>query len=126
MSMAVRDWPDRKNVNPRGERGEHLAAEFLVSRGLTVTARNYRCRFGDIDLIARDGDTVVFVEVRSRADSSYGGAAASITAGKREKLLKTARHYLAGSKRPPPCRFDAVLLTGDPPHIEWIRNAFGE
>lgn len=113
-------------MNLRGERGESLAAEFLVARGLTVTARNYSCRFGEIDLIARDGDTVVFVEVRSRADSSFGGAAASITAAKREKLLKTARHYLAGLRQQPPCRFDAVLLTGDAPRIEWVRNAIEE
>ncbi|MGE0557125.1 MAG: YraN family protein [Burkholderiales bacterium] len=113
-------------MNPRGERAEMLAAEFLCARGLTITARNYNCRFGEIDLIARDGDTLVFVEVRSRADSSFGGAAASITASKREKLLKTARHYLAGLRQQPPCRFDAVLLTGDAPRIEWIRNAFGD
>lgn len=119
-------WRNRQNVNSRGERAEALAAEFLGSRGLTITARNYRCRFGEIDLIARDGDTLVFVEVRSRSDSSHGGAAASITAGKREKLLKTARHYLAGVRNQPPCRFDAVLLTGTPPRIEWIRNAFGD
>jgi len=113
-------------VNPRGEQAESLAADFLRSHGLTVTKKNYRCRHGEIDLIARDGDTVVFVEVRSRADTSYGGAAASITLAKRERLLKTARHYLAGIHPLPPCRFDAVLLTGNAPHIDWIRNAIEE
>ena len=57
-------------MNPRGEQGEALAAAFLQKQGLAVTARNYRCRFGEIDLIARDGETVVFVEVRSRAGSA--------------------------------------------------------
>ena len=110
-------------MNPRGERAEALAAVWLMERGLRISERNYRCRFGEIDLIARDGVTVVFVEVRSRGSDAYGGAAASITPAKRERLLKTARHYLAGIEPVPPCRFDALLLTGDPPRIEWLRNA---
>jgi len=65
-------------------------------------------------------------QVRSRAGEAYGGAAASITAAKRGKLLKTARHYLAGVSPLPPCRFDAVLITGNPPRIEWLRNAIEE
>lgn len=108
-----------------GKRGEELAAAFLARAGLSLLARNYRCRYGEIDLILRDGDTLVFVEVRSRASGAFGGAASSITAAKREKLLKTARHYLAGLRAEPPCRFDAVLLTGEPPRIEWLRDAFG-
>lgn len=113
-------------MNPRGEHAEALAAEFLDRQGLVITHRNYRCRFGEIDLIARDGDIVVFVEVRSRASNAYGGAAASITAGKRSRLLKAARHHLATLQPTPQCRFDAVLLTGEPPHIEWLRNAIEE
>lgn len=110
-------------MNPRGEQAEALAADFLRGRGLRITARNYRCRYGEIDLIAREGATVVFVEVRSRASDAYGGAAASITATKREKLIKTARHYLSGITPLPACRFDAVLVSGEPPRVEWIRNA---
>ena len=110
-------------MNRRGEQAETLAADFLRGKGLRITARNYRCRHGEIDLIAREGATVVFVEVRSRASEAYGGAAASITLAKREKLLKTARHYLAGVTPLPPCRFDAVLISGNPPRIEWIRSA---
>jgi putative endonuclease len=110
-------------VNKRGEQAETLAADFLHGKGLRIVTRNYRSRYGEIDLIAREGTTVVFVEVRSRASETFGGAAASITAAKREKLLKTARHYLAGVSPLPPCRFDAVLVSGEPPRIEWIRNA---
>ena len=110
-------------MNRRGEQAEALAADFLRGKGLRIAARNYRSRYGEIDLIAREGATVVFVEVRSRASDAYGGAAASITAAKREKLLKTARHYLAGITPLPQCRFDAVLISGEPPRIEWIRNA---
>lgn len=113
-------------MNRSGEQAEALAADFLRGKGLRITAKNYRSRYGEIDLIAREGATVVFVEVRSRASEAYGGAAASITASKREKLLKTARHYLAGVTPLPPCRFDAVLVTGEPPRIEWIRNAIEE
>ena len=94
--------------------------------GLTIIARNYRCRLGEIDLVARDGSTTVFVEVRKRASSAFGGAAASITSAKRRKLLKAARHYISRLPRVPQCRFDALLIEGEPPRIEWIRNAFGE
>jgi putative endonuclease len=110
----------------RGLDAEALAADFLKQRGLTVIARNYRCRLGEIDLVARDGATTVFVEVRRRASSAFGGAAASITAAKRLKLLKAARHYISRLRATPQCRFDALLIEGDPPRIEWIRNAFGE
>jgi putative endonuclease len=103
-----------------------MAAAFLEKHGLRIVERNYRCRLGEIDLVARDGATTVFVEVRKRASSAFGGAAASITAAKRLKLLKAARHYLSGLRAMPQCRFDALLIQGDPPKIEWIRDAFGE
>jgi putative endonuclease len=113
-------------MRARGDRAEDVAATFLQQRGLTLATRNYQCRFGEIDLIARDGDTVVFVEVRMRASGAFGGAAASITAGKRAKLLRTARHYLSGLGRLPPCRFDAVLIDGNNAAPEWLKNVFGE
>lgn len=113
-------------MNRRGEAAELLAAAFLRARGLAITERNYRCRFGEIDLIAREGRTIVFVEVRQRRSDAFGGAAESITAAKRMRLVAAARHYLARNRGVPPCRFDAVLIRGEPPRIEWIRNAFGE
>lgn len=113
-------------MSPRGEHAEDLAAAFLQQRGLKLVARNYRCRFGEIDLIARDGSVLVFVEVRMRTSEVFGGAAASITAGKRRKLLRAARHYLAGVARPPACRFDALLISGTRHSVDWIKNAFGE
>lgn len=109
----------------RGRNAETLAARYLESRGLTIVERNYRCRYGEIDLIARDGLTLVFVEVRARRSRAFGGAAASITAAKRNKLRRTALHYLAALGRSPRCRFDAVLLSGDAHAVEWIRDAFG-
>jgi putative endonuclease len=107
----------------RGERAEALAAEFLAGLGLALLARNFRTRHGEIDLVMRDGDVLVFVEVRLRALSRFGGAAASITAAKRERLVAAARGYLARLEREPPCRFDAILLDAlDPPRIAWERD----
>lgn len=126
MSTVARNSQNPRCVNPRGEQAEKLAADFLRSRGLVIVERNYSCRFGEIDLIAREGKTIVFIEVRHRSSAAYGGAAASITPAKRGRLLKTARHYLATLHPVPPCRIDAMLLTGDSPEIEWIHNAIEE
>ena len=114
-------------MNERGKDAEARAAKFLESQGLQIVERNYRGRYGEIDLIARDGAALVFVEVRARASSTFGGAAASITAAKRDKLTRTALQYLATLGRTPPCRFDAVLMnsgTNGTGPIEWIRDAF--
>jgi putative endonuclease len=114
-------------VNARGQAAEARAARFLEAQGLKIVERNYRCRYGEIDLIAKDGATLVFVEVRARRSRSFGGAAASITATKCEKLTRTALHYLAALNHNPRCRFDAVLLDGDAADngaVEWIRDAF--
>jgi putative endonuclease len=114
-------------MGARGDDAENLAAAFLQRAGLTLVERNYRCRFGEIDLIAREGTTLVFVEVRMRSSERFGGAAASITAAKRMmKLLRTARFYLAGVTRAPACRFDALLINGKNNSIEWLKNAFAE
>jgi putative endonuclease len=88
-----------------------------------VIARNHRCRGGEIDLVCRDGRTLVFVEVRSRKNGDFGGAAASITPAKQRRIVLAARHYLAATgKHGHDCRFDCVLIDGE--RIEWIRNAF--
>ncbi len=113
-------------MEARGAAAENLAVEFLQQAGLKLVARNYRCRFGEIDVIAREGATLVFVEVRMRSSSRFGGAAASITRSKQMKLLRAARHYLAGIARAPACRFDALLIDGKDSSIEWLKNAFAE
>ncbi len=106
-----------------GAQAEQVAAQFLQRHGLTLMQTNYRCRFGEIDLILRDGQTLVFAEVRQRSSGDFGGAAASIDSHKQQRLILTAQHYLASLSRLPPCRFDALLLdaAGD---IEWVKNAF--
>ncbi|MFN0038757.1 MAG: YraN family protein [Burkholderiales bacterium] len=113
-------------MNRRGEPAEDAAATFLIRQGLTLVARNYHCRFGEIDLILNDGATLVFVEVRYRRSLTFGSASESITHAKQRKLLRAARHYMAEQSVFPECRFDAVLLNGDSSKIEWLRNAFGE
>lgn len=109
-----------------GAGAEAEAAAWLEARGLTVRERNWRCRFGELDLVCEDAGTLVFVEVRARARADFGGAAGSITAAKRARLTAAARQYLAALPRTPPCRFDCVLVSGgDGDHrIEWLRNAF--
>lgn len=113
-------------MSARGAEAEAMAAAFLEHKGLKVIARNYRCRLGEIDLIALDGPTTVFIEVRQRTSSAFGGAAPSITAAKKQRLIKAARHYISRLRSMPECRFDALLIEGDPPRLTWVRNAFGE
>jgi putative endonuclease len=109
-----------------GARAEALAAEYLMRQGLAIVARNFRTRFGEIDLIARDGGTLVFVEVRMRRSTGYGGAAESITPRKRARLVAAANGYLALLGREPPCRFDAILMRAlDADTIEWRRDVVG-
>ncbi len=105
----------------RGREAEERAARYLESRGQREISRNFRIRGGEIDLICRDGKTLVFVEVRQRSRSDFGGAAASITASKRRRIVLAAQHYLIG-KPECDCRFDCVLIDGE--QLEWIKNAF--
>ncbi|MBM3116086.1 YraN family protein [Jeongeupia naejangsanensis] len=112
-----------RSSSPPGERGavaEALAADYLIARGLRIVARNWRCRRSEIDLICRDGNTLVFVEVRQRASGRFGGAAASITPAKQAKWIAAAQSYLLGVSPVPPCRFDAVCIDGDA--ISWLKH----
>ena len=109
-----------------GQAAEDIAAAWLQHRGLRLLQRNFRCRAGEIDLILRDGASLVFAEVRYRSNTGFGGAAASITAKKRQRIVTAARYYLM-DKPEQPCRFDVVLLDRlAPDAVEWLRDAFGE
>jgi len=110
-------------VRAKGAVAENAAICHLCAHGLTLITKNYRSRFGEIDLVMREGNTLVFVEVRQRASDAFGGAAQSITPRKQRRIVATARVYLANLSVSPPCRFDAVLLSGND-HLEWIRDAF--
>ena len=108
-----------------GKRGEAQAAVFLEQHGLKVVARNYRCRGGELDLVCREGRTLVFVEVRYRASRSHGGAAASITRSKQRKLWLTAQTFLLQqglNESNQACRFDVVAFDGSDA-CQWYKNA---
>lgn len=114
---------DKDTTTRTGQLAEEQAARFLEQQQLTVITRNYRCRVGEIDLICQDGRTLVFVEVRLRRDSRFGGAAASITSVKQGRIIRAAQHYLLSKgKSDHDCRFDCALLDGE--RIEWIKDAF--
>jgi putative endonuclease len=105
-------------VGPRAERGrkgEEEAAAYLARCGYEIVARNYRCPWGEVDIIAREGGTLVFVEVRSRTSLAFGLPEESVDARKRARLRRAARHYLYSCGGPGGgCRFDVVALLWDP------------
>lgn len=112
-----------------GERWETWAAHELARHGLKLLHRNYQCRVGEIDLVMGDGETLVFVEVRYRRRTDYGGGAASVSAAKQRRLINAARHFLARHPKlaERPCRFDVVAIapgTDREPAMNWIRSAF--
>ena len=116
----------KPNDTTDGARAETLAAAYLSRQGLRIETRNFRVRGGEIDLICREGATLVFVEVRLRRNADYGGAAASITKSKQRRIALAAEHYLsAHGGWEADCRFDCILLDGlSDSAIEWIRDAF--
>ena len=103
-----------------GTKAENDALIFLQGQGLIPVTRNFRCRLGEIDLIMQDGNTLVFIEVRKRKNRLYGGAAASITPAKQQKIIKTAYFYLQRYKTLPACRFDVVAWDGN--ICQWLKN----
>lgn len=112
----------------QGNQAEKLALEFLESRGLKLIEGNYHCRLGELDLVMRDGNFLVFVEVRLRRNPNFGSAAESVTRNKQDKLWRAALHFTAS--RPElaslPVRFDVIALSDM--QIDdncWIKNAFG-
>ena len=112
-------------MNHEGARAEDLCAELMRRAGLLLVERNWRCRHGEIDLIAEERGMLVFAEVRMRSGRGFGGAAESVTAAKRQRLLAAARLYLS-RRADTTCRFDVFLVDGAGSHVQWIRDAFGE
>jgi len=121
-------WLGGASTRVRGNAAEERALAHLQAQGLRLVERNYRTPGrggGEIDLILREPDgTLVFVEVRARADHSHGGAAASVGATKRRRIVRAAQHYLLRQRAPPPCRFDVVAIDGG--RIDWLRGAFDD
>ena len=113
----------------KGSFWEQKAQDYLKQRGLCPLKTNYYSRFGEIDLIMKDGETIVFVEVKYRKSNAFGGALASITNKKQQNLTKTATIYLQQAQLNAyntPCRFDIVIIEGEEtsPTITWLKNAF--
>lgn len=110
----------------RGQEGEKAAVQFLKRQGLHIVAKNVRYPCGEIDVIAKDGDSIVFVEVRLRQANAMVSAAQSINMSKQQKWKRAAQQYLQQHyTEMPDCRFDAVLLTADKEKIiaiEWIKG----
>lgn len=103
-----------------GRAAEERALAYLQQRGLQLVERNVRWRHGEIDLVMRDGATLVFVEVRQRTSRRFGGAAASIGVAKRARLWRSAQYFLRRYAAPPPCRFDALCIDGAA--FTWLRH----
>jgi putative endonuclease len=111
----------RTDKQIQGRIGEDDALDYLLRQGLKLVERNFRCKGGEIDLILQQDDTLVFVEVRKRANDRHGGAAASVTTRKQARLITAAQIYLQRYKAPPACRFDVIAIDGTA--LSWLKNA---
>ena len=112
------------NKRTTGSKYEEVAADWLRKNGLVILAQNFRCRIGEIDLVAKDGETLVFVEVKYRKNSALGYPEEAVSFMKQRKIIKTAQFYLCrfGYSSDQPCRFDIIAIEGD--SIRHIENAF--
>ena len=110
-----------------GKMGEDLACAELASRGYAILARGYRTRYGEIDIVAREGEWIVFVEVKARAGGEFGGAAAAVTGWKQRRITNMAVEYLSRHRlHDRPCRFDVVTVDviDNEPRVEVYPHAF--
>ncbi len=121
--MAVKRWNQTQ-----GQRGESLAAAYLEAQGYQILQRNYRCPLGELDLVAREGEYLVFVEVKCRTSWRFGHPAEAVGYSKRKRLERLGSYFLRQYRMEnQPCRFDvvAVLLSRGEASVELFRNAFG-
>lgn len=111
-----------------GRKAEDAACQYLTSNGLKLITRNYKCRRGEIDLVMRHDNSIVFIEVRYRHNNRFGSGAESVIRQKQEKIILTALHYLQSHKEAAglSCRFDVIAVQPgtDKNHIQWIQDAF--
>lgn len=120
---------EKSDQGTLGQRGENVAARFLRNLGYTIIIRNFRCKTGEVDIIARDGKTIVFVEVKTRSDDNSAEPEQQVDPAKQQQLTKVAKFYLTRYGRPqPPARFDVIAIvwrTGSDPVVRHIPDAFG-
>jgi putative endonuclease len=121
--MASPRTPSGGSRAALGQDKERLAEAYLLRQGLRSVARNHRCRFGELDLVMRDGGILVFVEVRYRASSRFGTPAETVDFQKRRRIAAAASDYLMCHPSVLPCRFDVVAIGGQD-QIQWLKDAF--
>lgn len=114
-------------MREKGRVAEQMALSYLTEKNLKLVSQNYSCRLGEIDLIMRDGMYLVFIEVRSRVSAGFGGGLESVTYAKRQKIIKSAMHYLVNHKEQSKLamRFDVLSIDGKLSSITWLKDAFG-
>lgn len=117
-------WPRKRTTSEIGKQAENKAADYLVQRGLSIIEENFRAKTGEIDLIAEDGKTLVFVEVKFRKNDRFGQPFETVTHSKQQKIIRTAQSYLQLNKKQAnkACRFDIISILND--DITWLKDAF--
>lgn len=110
------------DTKTQGQVAEYNARQYLEQRGLTFVEQNVRYRFGEIDLVMKDGCDWVFVEVKYRSESHYGGAVNALSAAQTQRIRKAASHYIQLNRIDAVCRFD--VIAANPQGVDWIRDAF--
>jgi putative endonuclease len=118
-----------REAQRRGREAEQRAAEFLAARGIEILTCGYRCRLGELDLVASDGERLIVVEVRARAKSGFGSAIESIGPRKQRRIVLATRHFLMRNPvwNSQPIRFDVIAfdaIESSAPKITWLKNAF--
>lgn len=113
-------------MNTLGKQGEEIAVKFLKKKGYTIIQKNFKTSLGEIDIIARDGDKIVFVEVKTRADDMFGHPFEAVGHKKKEKIRKTALCFMKRLKRESPARFDVlgIYVREGKEHVEHMIDAF--
>jgi putative endonuclease len=129
LERPARNTAERTYRQRVGEAAENIAVGFLGSQGLEILKRNFRRRFGELDIIARRGDVLIVAEVRTRASNRYGGAAASVDIRKQRRLIRTASQFLQQHRNLAHLRvrFDVITVSdidNKNPRIDWIQHAF--
>ncbi|WP_020409298.1 YraN family protein [Hahella ganghwensis] len=117
-----------RNTTSLGQSVEKQAARYLRQKGLAIVRQNYRCKGGEIDIIAREKETLVFVEVRHRKSNRFGTPAETVTHRKQQRIILAARNYLLTLKNQPACRFDVIESWPEQStnvNFNWIKDAFG-
>ena len=122
-------WTKKPTTKHTGDTTELLATQYLSQKGLKIQDKNFHSRQGEVDIIMKEGDTFVFVEVKYRSSANFGGAISAISLKKQQKIKKTAAFYLQQcglNEYNTPCRFDVIALQGNitNPEITWLKNAF--